>query len=190
MARTGKAPLRLLAQVFGDKFAEVLDFGGKRFGFRGVDGIVFEQVGVFFQRQAAAAGVVDDGDVVAGHKGVDVLAGQLLRQVFRTGVPLGRTTAGLLARKMHLVAVALQHAHGRRVDWRKECFLDAAVEEGDIAAFFAHRGRRLAVIEGTWGDRRQDALHRVEGFRQHVDGAHEPLQANGFVEPHRLSPSA
>src|SRR5579885_3280050 len=81
-----------------------------------IDGIVAQEVAVFFQVGAAASGVDDDGVAVVRLEHVDIVSCQRAALFTLAGVDVQRAATLLLYRRDDLTAVRGQHANGGLID--------------------------------------------------------------------------
>ena len=169
-------------QALGQELADVHDLRPQRRGRLGVGRIVGEEMVILLERGAAAAGIVDNGVVVAAPERVDIPAGERAGEVRVARVEAGGATAGLGGREMDFVAVALQHANGGGVDAGEEGVLDAAGEEGHPAAPHPLRRSRPAHVGVVQAEAREHALHGAHGRRQEGKAAGQGIQSQALIE--------
>src|SRR5579883_1497553 len=113
-----------------------------------IDGIVAQEVAVFFQVGTAACRVDDDGVAVVRLEHVDIVSCQRTALFALAGVDVQRAAALLLYRRDDLAAICGQLANGGLVDVAEYLIHDAAADEADTIAFAAHGGRHLR--QGSW----------------------------------------
>ena len=181
------APGRARLELCQD-FGNVLALRRERSGFRCVRRIVAKQVPVSLHRRPAAGSIDDNRIGVGDVECVDELSCGRHGVGFLAGVFRERPAARLPLRDDHFAAFSRQYASRCFVDVPEEHPLHAPEQQRDAFALRALSRNPCRQVGAAKGDRRQQALHRLQTLREKREdagGMHQPLDAELLIQAER-----